>query len=204
MAAIEDEKIYGLKIRESATDGSDFSNPDADYRLAFIGEDGVWHVKDSAGAVTNPFSGGGTAHGAVAVRTTDQTGVVTSTDTLVVFNGTDVFDTDGFHDPTTNASRMTIPTGLDGKYLVTASVTWDTNATGARQIWFKHSAGGGGVNGFVRAGGNANIVSLSSSAILALTAGQYVEVICWQDSGANRTLSGSIVQLQFSITWLGA
>jgi hypothetical protein len=60
MAAIENEKIYGLKIRESANDGSDFTNPDVDYRVAFLGEDGLWHVKDSAGAVTNPYSGGGT------------------------------------------------------------------------------------------------------------------------------------------------
>jgi len=51
-------KLHGIKIRESANDGSDFSNPEADYRLAFLGEDGLWHVKDSAGAVTSPFSAG--------------------------------------------------------------------------------------------------------------------------------------------------
>lgn len=56
MAAIENEKIYGLQIRESATDGSDFPNPAADYRLAFLGEDGLWHVKDSAGTVTSPYA----------------------------------------------------------------------------------------------------------------------------------------------------
>ena len=53
MGAIEDEKIYGLTIRESATDGSDFSNPAADYRRLFLGEDGQLHVKDAAGAVTD-------------------------------------------------------------------------------------------------------------------------------------------------------
>lgn len=52
MGAIESHKIYGLKIRESANDGSDFSNPEADYRLVFLGEDGVWHARDSAGTVT--------------------------------------------------------------------------------------------------------------------------------------------------------
>lgn len=54
MAAIEDHHIYGLQIRESANDGSDFTNPDTDYRIAFLGEDGVWHFKDSAGTVTSP------------------------------------------------------------------------------------------------------------------------------------------------------
>lgn len=52
MGAIENAKAYGLTLRESADDGSDFTNPDADYRRLFLGEDGQLHVKDSAGAVT--------------------------------------------------------------------------------------------------------------------------------------------------------
>lgn len=52
MAAIEDHHIYGLQVRESADDGSDFTNPDADYRIVFLGEDGLLHAKDSAGTVT--------------------------------------------------------------------------------------------------------------------------------------------------------
>jgi hypothetical protein len=46
-------KLHAMTIRESATDGSDFTNPDADYRRLFLGEDGQLHVKDSAGAVTD-------------------------------------------------------------------------------------------------------------------------------------------------------
>jgi hypothetical protein len=46
-------KLFGMTIRESATDGSDFTNPDADYRRLFLGEDGQLHVKDSAGSVTD-------------------------------------------------------------------------------------------------------------------------------------------------------
>lgn len=58
MGKFHEDKVYGIKIRESANDGSDFSNPDADYRLAFIGEDGQWHLKDSAGNVTDLGSSG--------------------------------------------------------------------------------------------------------------------------------------------------
>src|SRR5690349_20220456 len=61
MSAFSLEKIFGIKIRESANDGSDFTSPDADYRMLFLGEDGQLHVKDSAGAVTDI---GGTAAGA--------------------------------------------------------------------------------------------------------------------------------------------
>jgi hypothetical protein len=46
-------------IRESANDGSDFSNPTADYRVWFVGEDGSMHLKDSAGTVTDFPAGGG-------------------------------------------------------------------------------------------------------------------------------------------------
>ena len=52
MGKISEALTYGLTIRESADDGSDFTNPAADYRRLFLGEDGQLHVKDSAGAVT--------------------------------------------------------------------------------------------------------------------------------------------------------
>ena len=59
MAKISEALTYGLTIRESATDGSDFTNPAADYRRLFLGEDGQLHVKDSAGAVTDIGAGSG-------------------------------------------------------------------------------------------------------------------------------------------------
>jgi hypothetical protein len=52
MTRISDALTYGLTIRESATDGSDFTNPATDYRRLFLGEDGQLHAKDSAGTVT--------------------------------------------------------------------------------------------------------------------------------------------------------
>ena len=60
MTKISEALTYGLTIRESATDGSDFTNPTADYRRLFLGEDGSLHLKDSAGAVTD-IGGGSVA-----------------------------------------------------------------------------------------------------------------------------------------------
>lgn len=54
MGVLESAHIYGVQIRESANDGSDFSNADTDYRILFVGEDGLFHLKDSAGSVTTP------------------------------------------------------------------------------------------------------------------------------------------------------
>lgn len=58
MTKASDNLFPGVILRESADDGSDFSNPAADYRRVFLGEDGDLHAKDSAGTVTN-LSGGG-------------------------------------------------------------------------------------------------------------------------------------------------
>lgn len=60
-----DALLNGMTIRESANDGSDFSNPAADYRRLFLGEDAQLHVKDSAGAVTDIGSGGNVATDAI-------------------------------------------------------------------------------------------------------------------------------------------
>ena len=79
----------------------------------------------------------GASIGARATRSTDQTGVLHSTDTAVIYNGTEGFDTDGFHSTTVNPERMTIPAGLGGKYLLIANVVWDTTATNIRQVWFR-------------------------------------------------------------------
>ena len=59
MTKISEALTYGLTIRESATDGSDFTNPTADYRRLFLGEDGSLHLRDSSGTVT--AVGGGIA-----------------------------------------------------------------------------------------------------------------------------------------------
>lgn len=55
--------LNGMTIRESANDGSDFTNPAADYRRLFLGEDGFLHVKDSSGTVTDAYENTGGAGG---------------------------------------------------------------------------------------------------------------------------------------------
>lgn len=59
MTKFEEVLAPGITIRESANDGSDFTNPTADYRRLFLGEDGQLHVKDSSGTVTDIGAGSG-------------------------------------------------------------------------------------------------------------------------------------------------
>jgi hypothetical protein len=124
MAGLESEHIYGVQIRESANDGSDFTNPDADYRIAFLGEDGKWHVKDSAGTVTDPFSGSGAvATDAIwdaAGDLAQGTGANTAAKLTLGAAGTVVRSTGS-----TNAYAF--PPGYEFDY---AQVTSNTNVTG--------------------------------------------------------------------------
>jgi len=52
--------------------------------------------------------------GANATKTANQS-LSNATVTSISFDGTDILDTNNFHDSTTNNTRMTIPTGYGGK-----------------------------------------------------------------------------------------
>lgn len=97
MPALEAATIYGVQIRESADDGSDFSNAAADYRILFVGEDGSIKLKDSAGTVTTP--GGGAASNlihTIVTRTNIGANVTFSSTTHVPVDTTNLAITETF------------------------------------------------------------------------------------------------------------
>lgn len=110
MSKISEALTYGLTIRESATDGSDFTNPVADYRRLFLGEDGQLHVKDSAGAVTD--IGAAAPAGAIVSKAT-----ATRTAGNVTLSGT---------------SYANVDTGID---LVVAATAGDLLLIGLSAFW---------------------------------------------------------------------
>jgi hypothetical protein len=57
-----------------------------------------------------------------------------ATQTVLTFDS-ETADTDGFHSTVSNTGRLTIPSGLDGLYLVVGQVEWATNATGNRRAF---------------------------------------------------------------------
>jgi hypothetical protein len=58
MGALDTILIPSLRLEEIASDGSTLTNPAADSRRLFLGEDGLLHLIDSAGTVTDVGSGG--------------------------------------------------------------------------------------------------------------------------------------------------
>lgn len=180
-------KLHGMTIRESADDGSDFTNPDADYRRLFLGEDGQLHLKDSAGTVTDVAAGGNTP---AAVWLTDASVQAITTSTSGGFQtvalDTETEDTDGLHSGSTG---IVIPAGLNGRRMVFgANVGIAANATGNRQAKIvKNLAGTPVILAYTGHPGTSAIsfrVILSTPAIIVAT-GDTIDVQVWQSSGGD-------------------
>jgi hypothetical protein len=114
------------------------------------------------------------------------------------------FDTDAFHSTSTNTSRITIPSGKAGKYSVQWQVVYVQNSTGNRNTRLtvngSNAAYGTWINAVV-----GDPTSISASALLNLSAGDYVELLIGQGSGGALDASGNeAVGCTLAVTYLGA
>jgi len=127
--------------------------------------------------------------------------IANNTNTKVAMD-TELIDTDGFHDNSTNNTRITIPAGKAGKYLVSGNANFASNATGDRnaQIWKNNTEVCVGFD----LGGSGN-VSPQVSRILDLAVADYVEFVISQSSGGNlNSLWNSGQYGWFQVIYLGA
>lgn len=130
--------------------------------------------------------------------------IANDTATAVTFDAEE-FDTDGFHSTSTNTSRITIPSGKDGKYLFLGVCEFASNSTGNRAIDFRK-------NGSIAQRGlrvmpvtdSGDVTNISASAILNLVAGDYVEMFAFQKSGGNLNVDNGQTVTKFYAIYLGA
>jgi hypothetical protein len=104
--------------------------------------------------------------------------------TPLTFDSED-WDTAGFHSTTTNTSRLTVPVGYSGTYLITGTAQFEANATGQRIYELL-------VNGTSKVGHiqNTDATAANRMASNVLTLYQlddddYVELTVYQNSGGN-------------------
>jgi hypothetical protein len=173
----------------------------------------------TAGAVTNAMLAGSidltskvtgalpaanlTARGCGLSRVSTGVSIGSGAWTAVGFDAED-WDAGGYHDNVTNNTRVTIPTGLGGKYLLTASVQFAGNATGLRDVrFFKNgTATVGGLD--QRAANSTNTVNFIVSAVVNLVAGDYVELQAFQSSGGSLSIDYAAgYSPVFTATFLG-
>lgn len=139
------------------------------------------------------LTGVGSAFAGVRAVANAVTALVTSTWTAIAFAGTDRFDSDAFHDPATNNTRLTVPAGKAGKYLIGGNVEIAGNTTGERgcRIW---------LNGTTRIaddirpaiqGGGLPSARFFPFSLYDLAVGDYVELQAWQNSGVSVNTSNT-------------
>ncbi|HET7128938.1 MAG TPA: hypothetical protein VFJ93_07680 [Gaiellaceae bacterium] len=106
--------------------------------------------------------------------------------TALTFNSErwDLFDgaASTFHSTSSNTGRITIPSGLDGYYLIGGNVEFASNATNRRGIRIVHSVGATVIGTFIsNASGTDH--SLSVTSLWPLAAAEYVTLEVFQNSG---------------------
>ena len=126
-----------------------------------------------------------------AVRTAVQS-LAHNSYTALAFNAADAWDTDSFHSTTSNNTRVTIPSGLGGKYHLIASVTFAAGADSTRLVQVRLN--GATVIGLLQATNGAAVGAFGASVpiMYQLAAGDYIEVICYQYSTAALNITGSL------------
>jgi hypothetical protein len=110
--------------------------------------------------------------------------LATATSTAITWDVED-YDTNTMHDNSTNTSRITIPSGQGGYYLVQANlVYYDPNSSYSIAIYKNGSAVKRQYSGTT----NTNDQDIEITAVLNLAAGDYIEIFGRQNSGGNKNV----------------
>jgi hypothetical protein len=167
-------------------------------RLA-VGTNGQVLTADSAEATglkwATPSSGGSTFAGAYVTGAT--VSVANNTLTTLAFNA-ETFDTNAYHDNSTNNSRITIPSGKAGYYLFTAAGQWNNNTNGRRELYAAKNGTLFISSDISPSGGTYPTPLLSFPIYLAVA--DYLTVVLYQSSGGNLDFYGP----SMSVSYLGA
>jgi hypothetical protein len=128
--------------------------------------------------------------------------VATATNTTVNWN-TENFDTDSFHSTTTNTSRITIPSGKAGKYLVVGTASWE-GAARADFVAVRLYKNGSQIQFTTQNKSTGLSINTTLSVVVDLAVNDYLEMVLYQDSGSNLTFNGDNSYSYFGAMYLGA
>ena len=163
---------------------------ETDTKLCYVYKSSAWYPAGTS--FRNP--------GAKAYNASAQS---TSHNTWTALNLTsEWWDTDSFHDTVTNNTRMTIPTGLGGRYLLYGYFLFTAGGTGTRYGAFFKNGSQNYVHPCVVSGSDGPFCQLTTT--LDLVAGDYIELRAYQASGgALNTGSTSGYEATLQVQYLG-
>ena len=108
------------------------------------------------------------------------------------------YDTAAMHDNATNNSRMTAP--VPGIYAVTAQIDWAFDVDPGRELSIRRN--GGTAVAFAREGAD-NVTLQQVTTQIKLQAGDYIEAIVFQESGADlNVLTQGEYSPELSMAWV--
>jgi hypothetical protein len=175
---------------------SSASNP------ARLGIGSTGNVLTVAGGVPSWATPSAASYRGVSLFNTTTQSIPNATDTILTFDS-EAWDTDGFHSTSSNTSRITIPAGLGGKYLVTMNTLPALSGTGGRYMEI-YKNGARLVNDIGIAGSASLYVNVAGTFVVNLVATDYIEMMVYQDSGSAKNYNKGAATSPFSATYLGA
>jgi hypothetical protein len=131
------------------------------------------------------------------VRNTSTQSIPTSTWTALTF-ATDDTDIGDMHSPSVNTSRLTVPSGEGGIYLVHGAVSFGASASGVRGIrLFLNGGATASLEQYVPGFSTSSVgPTVMVTELVSLAAGDYLEVQVFQDTGGSiSTVAGARAQI---------
>jgi len=171
-----------------------------------VGTNGQTLVADSTAATGIKWATPSIAGfvGCSLYNTTGQS-LTNNTLTAVTYNS-EKFDTDSFHDNSTNTSRVTIPTGKAGKYLINFSTNGDGGYSGIWETFLYKN--GSSIFGAVVVPSFTSPYNYGANPILngvfEFAVGDYFEMYVRQTSGSSKSIYNTVDQGYLNVSYLGA
>lgn len=186
------------------TKGDLYTYSTTDARLG-VGTNGQVLTADSAEATglkwATPASG--STFSGVVVRLSSAQATTNDAGTIINFD-TEVFDTDGYHSTSSNTSRLTVPTGKAGKFVVGCSAVFANNGTGYRNISFRKNGSSYFNNISAQNVGSSGNAGVMVTMVYDMAVGDYFEIDAYQNSGGSLNLLSGNGGTYFYMYYLGA
>jgi hypothetical protein len=198
-----DDTVKDLNPGTTAGDLDYYTSSTAKARLG-IGTAGQV-LKVNSGATAPEWGSASAAFSGVSLYKSGNQSFSSGAGTNVTFD-LELFDTDAFHDTSTNTDRITIPAGKDGYYLLQARFIFAAANTGQRIGMIRKNAGATQLARFTMNNQGATADAAATfGTVVNLSAGDYVVLECFQDgTGARDIIGGGEQYTIFSAIHLGA